>query len=98
MSQHRLAAIGIKVRGLSLEEAAAYVGLSPGAFLKCVAAGLYPGAVQQSSERKIWDRVALDRALDTLSGIDGAAASTCNDPSNDDIEGAINRVYPKTVA
>ena len=64
MVRQRLAAVGIEGRGLSLEEAAAYVGLSPGAFLKGVVAGIYPGALPQSGEREIWDRVALYRALD----------------------------------
>ena len=68
LARERLAAIGIAPRGLSLEEAAAYVGLSPGRFLVDVEAGRYPPPTRHG-KRQVWDRRALDRAMDTLSGL-----------------------------
>jgi len=64
-AERRLATGGVAKRGLSIEEAGAYVGLSASAFAKEVAAGRFPGPMPlRSSRRKIWDRAALDRALD----------------------------------
>lgn len=53
-------------RLLSREMAARYVGLSPNTFDKEVRAGTFPRSVAlRASTRKLWDRVALDRALDS---------------------------------
>ncbi len=69
-ARERLARIGIQPRGLSLEEAAAYVGLSTVAFEGQVAAGVFPRHIGLDKNRRhIWDRAALDRAFDKLSGI-----------------------------
>jgi len=57
-------------RGLSLSEAAAYVGVSPASFDRLVEAGVLPGPVPLGIDlrRKIWDRLALDRAFDQRAG------------------------------
>lgn len=46
-------------RGLSREQAAEYVGVSPGLFDQMVRDGRMPQAFQFNS-RRVWDRVALD--------------------------------------
>ncbi|WP_024276024.1 hypothetical protein [Hyphomicrobium sp. 802] len=70
-AREKLAAAGIIPRGLSLDEAAAYVNLSPKSFLAEVDAGRYPAALPHKADRLIWDRHALDRALDRISGLIG---------------------------
>ena len=61
------------VRGLSREQAAHYIGISPAKFDQLVADGQMPKPTKIGS-RRVWDIRALDRAFDAL----GAA--------NDDIE------------
>ncbi len=55
-------------RGLTTEEAAAYVGLSTTSFLNEVGAGIWPSfslrEVRRDKRRKIWDRAALDAVFD----------------------------------
>ena len=53
-------------RGLSLEQAAAYVGVSPGKFKEEVAEGLWPKPWKRG-RRLIWDRMALDKVFDQRS-------------------------------
>lgn len=65
----RLARIGIAPRGLPLGEAAAYVNLSPKAFLAEIEAGHYPRPLQHRASTLTWDRRALDLAMDRLSGL-----------------------------
>ena len=66
----RLAAAGVVVRGLSLDEAATYVGLSRHTFEKEVTAGRFPPPLSLGvSDRQIWDRRALDAAIDKLAGL-----------------------------
>lgn len=55
-------------RCLSREQAAAYVGVSPGTFDKEVAAGLWPPG-QVRGRRVLWDRRLIDRAQDERSGL-----------------------------
>ena len=55
-------------RVLSSNEAASYAGVSRGKFNKLVADGTLPGPLPMSGVRR-WDRAALDRALDRLSGL-----------------------------
>jgi predicted DNA-binding transcriptional regulator AlpA len=50
-------------RGLSRIHAASYVGLGPSFFDKQVAQGLFPTA-RRIGRRLLWDRHALDSALD----------------------------------
>ena len=52
-------------RGLSREEAAMYVGISPGKFDQLVADGRMPRALQIDG-RKIWDRMEIDLAFGEL--------------------------------
>jgi predicted DNA-binding transcriptional regulator AlpA len=53
-------------RGLSRDEAAMYVGISPAKFDQLVADGRMPGPVQIDA-RKIWDIRSLDLAFDDIS-------------------------------
>jgi excisionase family DNA binding protein len=64
VARERLVRLGIVPRGLSVDEAAAYVGLARAAFNKEVKEGRLPGPVALGSRRRVWDRAALDRALD----------------------------------
>jgi excisionase family DNA binding protein len=52
-------------RGLSRDEAAMYVGISPGKFDEMVKDGRMPGAIRIDG-RKVWDVRALDLAFDDL--------------------------------
>ncbi|MGE0024832.1 MAG: helix-turn-helix transcriptional regulator [Hyphomicrobium sp.] len=54
---------GIQPGGLSLDEAAAYVGISPNTFLAEVEAGTLPGPLPLKARRKVWSRDALARAI-----------------------------------
>jgi hypothetical protein len=54
--------MGIPARGLSRELAAAYLGISAGTFDALVAEGLLPSP-KRLKRRRIWDRLALDRAF-----------------------------------
>lgn len=73
-AQDRLARLGITPRCLSLDLAAAYVGLTPGVFLAEVEAGRYPrpskhgAAKSEKNQRTVWDVRALDDAVDRISG------------------------------
>jgi predicted DNA-binding transcriptional regulator AlpA len=79
----RLEALGLQPRGLALEEAALYVGVSPQLFLRQVAAGELPKP-RQFGRRKVWDRIALDR---TMSG-EAASSDTRRDPIMESIDAA----------
>jgi predicted DNA-binding transcriptional regulator AlpA len=50
-------------RGLSLEEAATYTGVSPNTFLAEVKSGLWP-APERRGRRIIWDRSEIDAFWD----------------------------------
>lgn len=54
-------------RGLTLEEAAEYCGVTPSAYRNWMRQGLVPG--YWTGTRRI-DRIALDAALDKMSGYD----------------------------
>lgn len=59
-------------RLLSEDQAAEYVGLSAMTFLKAIEAGAYPGPIDMARfqiKRRLWDRAALDAALDRMSGL-----------------------------
>lgn len=60
-------------RGLEEETAAAYCGLGVGTFRAEVKAGRLPSPVRFRG-RIVWDRVALDRAWDSLSSLQPDAA------------------------
>lgn len=64
----------IQPRGLTKEEAAAYVGCRTlSAFNYRVAQGLLPRAIPGT---RTWDRKALDAAMDKASGIKSDGATT----------------------
>lgn len=52
-------------RGLSRATAAAYIGIGVTKFDQLVNRGLMPKAVQIDG-RKVWDRIALDRAFEAI--------------------------------
>jgi predicted DNA-binding transcriptional regulator AlpA len=54
-------------RGLSREEAAAYVSVSPNFFDSMIRDGLMPGP-KRVKTRVFWDRHQLDAAFDSLPG------------------------------
>lgn len=56
-------------RGLDCELAAYYVGLCPTTFLKRVNAGKYPQPMPSDDKRAIWDKKALDAAMDRQSAL-----------------------------
>jgi predicted DNA-binding transcriptional regulator AlpA len=60
-------------RGLSREEAAAYVGISPSLFDTLVKDSRMP-APKRINARTVWDRLQLDAAFAALPG-DGAPAN-----------------------
>lgn len=59
-------------RGLSREEAAAYVGISPSLFDRLVKEGVLPKPVHLGG-RIVWDRTRLDLAFGALSDLSTAA-------------------------
>jgi predicted DNA-binding transcriptional regulator AlpA len=58
-------------RGLSREEAAAYVGISPSLFDSLVKDGRMP-APKRINARTVWDRIRLDVAFEALADTDDA--------------------------
>jgi predicted DNA-binding transcriptional regulator AlpA len=60
-------------RGLSCEQAAAYIGISPSLFDTLVKDGRMPGP-KRINTRTVWDRLQLDTAF--------AALPSNNDPAN----------------
>jgi hypothetical protein len=62
-----LADLGIAPRLLTREQAAAYCGVGLTTFTGWVRRGIVPGPVHRTHR---WDRMAIDAALDVLSGID----------------------------
>ena len=62
---HPHLAANLPPRGLSREEAAAYVGVGPTKFDEMVADGRMPKALHVDG-RRIWDRRALDQSFDAL--------------------------------
>jgi excisionase family DNA binding protein len=68
VTRDRRVATNLHPRGLNRDQAARYVGLSLTTFLRLVAEGYLPAALH-FGRRRVWDRRALDEALDHLSGI-----------------------------
>lgn len=75
-----LARTGLEPRGLSREQAAAYVGVSPTLFDQLVASGQMP-APRRINSRSVWDRRDIDSAFDRL------PQDSAGDPAGDDIWG-----------
>lgn len=59
----KLAEIGLAPIGLDVEEASAYVGLTPRTFRAAVADGTYPPPMRGRGRKQIWNRLALETAL-----------------------------------
>lgn len=78
-------------RGLSEEQAAAYVGVSVGTFRSEVAAGIWPPPDRRGPDgkRKVWDRTLLDRAFDRRSSIEAARAACLPYGTADDWTGRL---------
>ena len=74
-------------RLLSVEQAAAYVGVSVNAFRARIGK-MWPAAVSVG-KRRLYDRAALDEAIDGLTGMDKSAAS---EPDEEDPTDAMRRV------
>ena len=64
--------------GLSREEAARHVGVSPTLFDRMVAASLMPRP-KQAFGRRIWDRLAVEAAFLALPGGDALADATATE-------------------
>lgn len=65
-------------RVLSVDSAAAYVGLGATTFSRLVADGKAPQPIRLTPGRVGWDRLALDRWIDQQA--EGAAASAGSNP------------------
>lgn len=76
---------GATVRGYPQEPAAAYVGLGVKRFRDDVAAGVLPQP-QRHGKRLVWDKIALDRYMDTQANIGVGTAN--HDPIMADIHAA----------
>lgn len=63
-----------KRRVLNRDEAASYVGVSPGHFKKLVDEGTMPAPLAAYGRVRRWDKATLDQALDGASGASGSAA------------------------
>lgn len=57
--------VSLAPRGLSREQAAAYVGISPSLFDMLIKDGRMPGPKRINS-RVVWDRLKLDAAFEAL--------------------------------
>lgn len=64
--------LSLPSRGLSREQAAAYVGISPSLFDMLVKDGRMPGPKRVNS-RVVWDRLKLDAAFEILAETDDAS-------------------------
>ncbi|MEX2650316.1 MAG: hypothetical protein WD673_15005 [Alphaproteobacteria bacterium] len=73
MTKDRRLAMNFHPRGLNRDQAARYVGLSMTTFNRFVVEGLLPGPLH-FGRRRVWDRRALDEALDRMSGLDAIRA------------------------
>lgn len=78
--------LGLRPRLVDLDLAAAYVGLSAGAFMTAVDEGRYPPPIEDG-RRKQWDLRAIDAAIDRRSGL---APVSRRDESPDAIMEAID--------
>jgi excisionase family DNA binding protein len=66
-------------RVFSRDEAASYVGVSPGHFKKLVNDGVMPAPLATYGRARRWDKSALDQALDSARGADGSTALSAYD-------------------
>jgi hypothetical protein len=66
--------VSLAPRGLSREQAAAYIGVSPSLFDILVRDGRMP-APKRINARTVWDRLQLDGAFDALPSSDEASTN-----------------------
>ena len=71
-------------RLLAVDMAAAYASLSPGAFESRVGAGDFPQPIRVGA-RKLWDKAAIDTAIDKLNGRTRDKPSDAINPQPDTI-------------
>lgn len=64
--------LSLPPRGLRREEAAAYIGISPGLFDMMVNDGRMPKP-KQINARRVWDRMEMDLAFGALPSVDDEA-------------------------
>jgi hypothetical protein len=70
----------IPPRLLSIKQAAAYCGVSPNTYRKMFQNGTAPGPIRTPGVgRLLFDRVALDRAIDNRSTVQSASCEHDND-------------------
>lgn len=62
-------------RVFNCDEAASYVGVSPGHFRKLVEQGAMPPPLAPLGHVRRWDKEALNKVLDGASGIAGSAGA-----------------------
>lgn len=65
MGENRTPLLKLEPRGLSLPDAAAYLGVSSSLFSEMVSDGRLPPP-KQINRRRVWDRRRLDEAFDML--------------------------------
>ena len=67
-------------RWLNSVEAAAYLGVSTGTFNKERAKGIWPAPGRSSGKWQLWDRLLLDAASDSISGLTPAPRGIEDEP------------------
>ncbi len=82
----KLAEIGLTPIGLDIDEASAYVGLTPRMFRAAVSDGLYPPPMRIKGRKQVWNRIALEAAL--------GAQRTEHDPIMGEIDRALRANDP----
>lgn len=66
-------------RVFNCDEAASYVGVSPGHFKKLVHEGAMPAPLAAYGRARRWDKAALDLAVDSASNITGSTSLSAYD-------------------
>lgn len=66
-------------RVFNRNEAASYVGVSPGHFKKLVDEGVMPAPLAAYGRARRWDKAALDLALDSTSDVVGSMSLSAYD-------------------
>ena len=66
----------MEVRCMKRADAAKYCGISPATFSRWIAVGIMPRSIPGT---RVWDRVALDRALDRVSAVSITASREKNE-------------------
>lgn len=83
----KLAEIGLVPIGLDVDEAAAYVGMTPRTFRAAVEDGLYPPPMRVKGRKQVWNRLALEAAL--------GAQRAEHDPIMGEIDRALRAANPQ---